>query len=101
MGNEQYGRKDSEFRLNRTGSLRVTRLYLYKQYVNLRLADLQYLLKLFHVVQNQPNVYTLSLPHVLPYVIVALISTTYVETTPNASKHIMYPQVFEELKTIL
>ena len=54
-------------RLNRTGSLRVTRLYLYKQYINVRLVDLQYLLKLFLVVHNQPNVYTLSLPNVLPY----------------------------------
>jgi len=56
---------------------------------------------MFHVVQNQLNVYTVSLPDVLVYVTVALTSTNYVEPAPNASKHIMYPQLLKELKTIL
>jgi len=74
--NEQYGCKDGDFKLNKKGSFKVARLYLDKQYISLRLVGLQYLFKMFHVFQNQLNMYTLSLPDVLSYVIVALISTT-------------------------
>jgi len=73
-GNEQYVYKDGDFRLNSTGNYRVARLYLEKRYISLRLADLQYLQRMFHVVQNQLNVYTLSLRDVLSYVILALTS---------------------------
>ena len=65
-GIEQYGCKDGDFRLNTTGIISVARLYLDKQYVSLRRVDLQYLLKMFHVVQNQLN-------HVLSYVTVSLL----------------------------
>ena len=90
-GNEQYGWKEGDFRLNTTGSYRITLLYLDKQYIGLRLGDLQYLSRMFHVVQNQMNVYNLSLslflslPDVLAYVTVALTSVNYVEPAPNAS----------------
>ena len=90
-GNEHYVYYDGAFRLNTIGSNRVARLYLEKQYISLRLADLQYLREMFHVVQNQLNVYTLCLPDVL-YVTVA--------PAPNASRHIMYSHLFEELKTL-
>ena len=60
-GNEQYGCKEGDFRLNTTGSYRIAQLYLDKQYIGLRLGDLQYLSRMFHVVQNQLKVYTLSL----------------------------------------
>jgi len=100
-GNEQYVCKDGAFRLNTTGTNEVARLYLEKQYISLRLADLQYLREMFHVVQNQLNVYTLCLPDVLSYVTFALTSPNYVEPAPNSSKHIMYSHLFEELKTLL
>ena len=100
-GNEQYVCKDGAFRLNTIGTNEVARLYLEKQYISLRLADLQYLREMFHVVQNQLNVYTLCLPDVLSYVTVALTSPNYVEPTPYSSKHIMYSHLFEELKTLL
>ena len=38
---------------------------------------------------------------VLTYATAALSSPVYVEPTPSASRHIAYPQLFEELKTIL
>jgi len=60
-GNEQYGYKEDDFRLNTTGSYRIARLYLGKQYIGLRLGDLQNLSIMFHVLQNQLKVYTLSL----------------------------------------
>ena len=98
-GNEQYGCNEGDFRLNTTGSYRIARLCVDKQYIGLRLGVLQYLSTMFHVVQNQLNVYTLSLPDVLAYVTVALTSINYVVPTPNASKHIVYSQLFDELKT--
>jgi len=40
-GTKQYGCKKGDFRLNTTGSYRITLLYLDKQYIGLRLGDLQ------------------------------------------------------------
>ena len=100
-GNEQYGCKEGDFRLNTTGSYRIARLYLDKQFIGLRLGDLQYLSIMFHVLQNQLKMYTLSLPDVLAYVTIALTSVNYFESAPNASKHILYSQLFDELKTTL
>jgi len=77
-GNEQYGCKEGAFRLNKTGSYRIAIFYLDKQYISRRLVDLQYLSRMFHVVQNQLNIYTLSFPDVLAYVTVALTSINYV-----------------------
>jgi len=59
--NEQYGCKEGDFRLNTTGSYRIALFYLDKQYIGLRLGDLQYLSRMFHVLQKQLKVYTLSL----------------------------------------
>jgi len=100
-GFKQYGCKEGDIRLNTTGSYRIARLYLDKQYINLRLVDQQYLLRMFHLIQNQLIAYTLSLPDVLAYVTVSLTSVNFVEPAPNASKHILYPQLFDELKTLL
>lgn len=96
--NKQYGCKEGNFRMNTTGSYRTARIYLDRQYISLKLVDLQCLSRMFYVVQNQLNAYTVSLPDVLAYVNVALTSINYVEPTPNASKHISYTQLFEELK---
>ena len=96
---KQYGCKDEDgnFRLNTTGSYRGARLYLDKRYISLRLVDLQYLSMMFHVIQNQLNVYTLSLPDVVAYTTTAFTSVNFIEPPPNDSKHILYPQLFEEL----
>jgi len=53
---KQYGCKEGNFRLYTTGSYRIARLCLDKQYISLRLVDLQYLSMMFHVIQNQLNV---------------------------------------------
>jgi len=98
-GNVQYVCREGDFRLNTTGSYRIARLSLGKQYIGLRLGDLLYLSRMFHVLQNQLKVYTLSLSDVLTYVTVALTSVNYVEPATNASKHIVYSQLFDELKT--
>jgi len=56
---------------------------------------------MLHIVQNQLTSFTLALPDVMIYVIAALSSDTYIEPAPTASKSILYPQLFEELKTIM
>ena len=99
FGNEQYGCKEGNFRLNTTGSYKIASLYLDKHYISRTLVGLNYLSKIFHVVQREMNVYTLSLSDVLAYVTVALTSDNYVERAPNASKYIMCSQLFEEMKT--
>jgi len=67
----------------------------------LRLVDLQYLSRMFHVIQNQLNAYTLFLPDVVAYTTTAYTSVNFIEPPPNASKHVLYPQLFDESKTIL
>ena len=100
-GNEQYGCKEGDFSLNRTGSYRIARFYIDKQYTGLTFGDLLYLSRMFQILENQLKVYTLSLPGVLAYVTVALTSVNYVEPARNTSKHIVYSQLFDELKTTL
>jgi len=97
-GNEQYGCKEGNIRRNTTGSYRTARIYLDRQYISLKLGDLRYLSRMFYIVQNQLNAYTVSLPDLLTYVNVSLTLINYVETTPNANTHISYTQLFEELE---
>ena len=56
---------------------------------------------MFHVVKNQLNIYILVLPDILAYVTAALSSITYIEHAANASKSILFPQLFEEIKTTM
>lgn len=56
---------------------------------------------MFHVVVNQQIQYTEALSDVMTYVTATLTSSNYVVPGPNASKNILYPQLFEELKTIM
>jgi hypothetical protein len=42
-----------------------------------------------------------ALSDVLTYVTAAQSSSTYIEPHVNASKHVLYPQLFEEIKTML
>jgi hypothetical protein len=98
---EQYSCKDGAFRMTTTGNYRVARMYLDKQSFPLKFQELQYLLNMFHVIQNQLTLYTVGVPDVLSYSIHALSSTTYVEPGLNANINVNYSQLFEELKTIM
>ena len=99
--NEHAGCNNGDFALKTTGSYMVARLYLSSKYIELALLNLQYFSRMFHVLHNQLRAYIVSLTDVLSYVTKALTSSDYVETAPKASKHILYSQHFEELKTIL
>ena len=100
-GNEQWGRSDGPFRLNTTGIYRIARLYMDKHFVALKFQELRNLQNMFHILQNHLNFYITALPDLMTYVISALSSHTYVEPAANASNLILYPRLFEELKTIL
>jgi hypothetical protein len=95
-GSENYVYNDGEFRLNTADS--VARMTLNKKYISLKLGQLQHLSRMFHVVQKQLDAYTNAMPDVLSYVTAALSSTAYIEPAPNATKHIVYPQLYEELR---
>jgi len=56
---------------------------------------------MFHIVQNQLKLYITALPDLMTYVISGLSSDIYFEPAANASNLILYPRLFEELKTIL
>jgi hypothetical protein len=98
---EQYQWKDGMFRLTTIGSYKAARLYLDKKYINYKLHELRYLLNMFHVIQNKLTTCTFAMPDVMAYSITALTSTTYVEPTRDMSPNILYPNLYEELKTIL
>ena len=53
------------------------------------------------MVQNQLIKYTEALPDVMNYVLSAISSTTYIDPPSNASKHILYHQLFEEMKILM
>jgi len=53
------------------------------------------------MIHNQLIRYTEALPDLMTYVILAIGSNTYVEPAIDASKNILYYQLFEELKSIM
>jgi len=83
--------KSDALRPNVTRSCRIARLYFDSQQITLTLSDLDYLARIFNVVQQQLRDYIVALPYVLSYVTMALISVTYFGTAPNAIKHNDYP----------
>jgi hypothetical protein len=56
---------------------------------------------MFYIIHNQQILYMRALPDVLTYTTAAQSSATYIEPQDNARPHILYPQLFEVLKTIL
>ena len=67
----------------------------------IKLADLQYLPYIFPMVENQLLKYSEAMSDEMNYVLAKLNSTYYVEPSTNASKNILYYQLYEEMKTLL
>ena len=61
---------------------------------------MDYLVRVIRVVQHLRD-YIIALPDVLSYVTSYLTSVSHVEPTPDASKNIDYPHLYEELVTFL
>ena len=53
------------------------------------------------MIQNQLIKYTEAMSDVINYVLTAIGSASYVEPPADASKNILYYQLFEEIKTIM
>ena len=77
------------------------RLFLGTEYISLTQPDMDYLLRVFHILQQQLRVYLSVLLDVLSYVTSSSASTTYVDPAPNASTLINYPRLYEELVTFV
>ena len=66
-----------------------------------KLHELSYLSYLLFIVQNQLIKYTEAMADVKNYVLSSLSSIYYVDPPSNASKQILYYQLFDEFKTIM
>jgi hypothetical protein len=56
---------------------------------------------MFLLIHNQQILYTRALADVMTYTAAALSSTEYIGPATSANKDFQYPQLFEELKTIM
>ena len=84
------------------GSYLTALMYLGRRtHKTFKLADPRYLNTIMHIVRNQLASYNSALTDVMTYAISALASTDYIELQPAYSKNILYPQVYEQLKTLL
>jgi cellulose synthase/poly-beta-1,6-N-acetylglucosamine synthase-like glycosyltransferase len=98
---EQYQCENGNFKLFTTRAYRTARMKLGDNYIVYKLSDLQYLLRIFYVIQNQQIHYLEAMPEVMDYAVSALTATDYFEVPVNANKYIVCPQLFEEPNAIL
>ena len=63
--------------------------------------ELQYLSSIIQIVSDQLARYSAAMMDVVTYSISALSSSDYIEPQPYYSKHIQYPQLYEELKVFI
>jgi hypothetical protein len=72
-------------------------MYFDRHYLHFKLADMQYLERIFPIVSNQLKAYDKVTPDVKTYIISALGTVTYVEPAPTANNSILYYQLHEEI----
>jgi len=77
------------------------RLFVGTEYISLTQPHMDYLVRVFHIIQRQLRQYFSAMPDVLSYVTSSLASTTFVDPPPNASTFINYPRLYEELVTFV
>jgi len=84
--------------LRRHGS---ARMFVGTDYISLKQPDMDYLVRVFPILQQQLRDYIIALPDVLSYVTSYLASTSFVELPSNGSTLINYPRLYEELVTFV
>jgi len=89
--------ESGNFRLQTSRRHGSARLFVGTEYISLTQPDMDYLVLVFHILQQHLRDYISALPDVLSYVTSSLTSTSIVETEPNASTIINYPRLYEEL----
>ena len=97
----RYSCADEDFKMKSTGTYRVARVYLGTRYISFKVHELRYLSYIFFIVHNQLTRYTEAMADVMNYVTAAIYSDKYVEPPINASKAVLYYQIFEELKSFV
>jgi len=75
------------------------RQFVGTEYISLTQSDLDYLVRVLHIIQQQLRDYIIALPEVFSYVTSSLISVSYIGPVPNASENIDYPHLYEEIIT--
>ena len=99
--NEQFSTKDGDFKMNTTGSYRVARLYIDKQFLSFTYEELRNLVYIMYMIQNQMTFFTAAMNDVITYIDTAHDSVTFVAPSSTAHKAINYYQLFEEIKSVL
>ena len=75
---------------------RTAPLYVDSQFISLTLQDIEYLSRMFSIVQQQLRDNVVAFQDVLPYVTATLTSVTYVEPPAEACKNIDFPHLYDE-----
>jgi len=88
--NEHFSKKDGDFKMNTTGSYRIARVYLGKQYLSFTYGELCYLAYIMYMIQNLLAFYTAAMPDVIAYINTAHDSVTFTEPPSTANKSISY-----------
>jgi hypothetical protein len=88
-------------RLDVTRSWRTARLYVASLFISLTLQDIEYLSRMFIIVQQHLRDYIVVLQDVLPHVSATLNSVTYVEPAPEANKNVHFSHLYEELSSFV
>jgi hypothetical protein len=96
-GNEHYAFREGLFRLTTIGTLKAARMYFDRHYLHFKLVEMQYLDKIFHIVNNQLKAYAKATADVKIYVISALWTETFVEPACTANNSILYYQLHDEI----
>ena len=100
-----YKVMDGEFAMHSASPFNTAILTLgkkkHRKSMFIKLNDLRYLAYIFPLVENQLLKYNEAISDVMNYVLTKLNSTSYVEPSANASKNILYYQLYEEMKTLL
>jgi len=93
--------ESGNFRLHTSKRHGSARLFVGTEYISLTTLDMDYLVRVFHILQQKLRDYIIALSDVVSYVTSSLTSTTYVEPQANASTNIDYPHLYEELVTFV
>jgi len=88
--NDHFSKKDGDFKMNTTGSYRIARVYLGKQYWSFTYEELRNLAYIMYMVQNQMTFYTAAMTDVIAYMDTAHDSVTFVESPSTVNKSINY-----------
>jgi len=93
--------ESGNFRLHTPRNHYSARLFVGTEYISMTQLDMDYLVRLFHILQQQLRDYISALPDAFSYVTSSLASTSFVDVPPNSSTFINYPRLYEELVTFV